>query len=542
MTEADLLITNANILTLDEKNTIAQSVAIKDGKIIGCWLESAPSLSAQETIDLNGKTLIPGFIDTHNHLLMYAQFRKQADCSTPPNESIADILERVKEQAEVTDEKEWILGRGYDNTLLKENRHPTREELDSVVSDRPVFLRHISVHFGVANSKALEIAGIDQNTKDPKGGHLGRYENRQLDGVFHELPALELIQKHIPTPTTDELAEYIGEATEDYLVEGITTSSDAGVGLDYGAKEFDAHIQSLKKGVNPLHMRFLVLHHLLGKNGRFEEYSASQLDELIRNETNGRARLDSAKMFQDGSIQGLTGALREPYYSDENLYGELLHDQEDFNQEIFDLHSRGFRIATHGNGDRAIGSIIEAYKNALEKQPKKNHQHRIEHLQTASEQDLDTMKEQGIIASFFINHVFYWGDRHKNIFLGPERTARLNPLKDAVDRNLLFTLHSDCPITPISPLFSIWAAVNRQSRNGEVLGEEQQITPLQSLRSMTIDGARLNFEEDEVGSIEVGKRADFAVLSDDPTTIDPMKIKDIEVLKTIIDGKVVFEK
>ncbi|MFC3039970.1 amidohydrolase [Virgibacillus xinjiangensis] len=548
MNKIDLIIKNASILTLDERNTYAGSVAVGDGKIVHIWPEKYPSLKDEEiatdaqVVDLDGATLIPGFIDTHNHLLMYAQFRKQANCSSPLNKNIAEILQKLEDQKNKTPDGEWVLGWGYDNTLLEENRHPTRQELDTVSSEVPILIRHTSVHFGVANSKALEIAGVDESTADPFGGRLGRDEDGRLNGVLYELPALGLVQSALPSPSMEQLADYIGEATEDYLAEGITTSSDAGVGLDMGLSEFEAHLESLKEGKNPLRMRFMVLHHLLGNDGKFSDYTAKDLDELIRKRSNDRAKLDSAKLFQDGSIQGLTAALREPYHTEPDIMGDLLHKQNEFNEEVLDLHKRGFRIATHGNGDRAIESIIDAYEYALKQEPREYHQHRIEHLQTANDVDFNRMIDLDIKASFFINHIYYWADRHKRYFLGPERTKQMNPLADAEEKGLLYTLHSDCPITPISPLFSIWIAVNRQSMEGEIMGEDQRISPLKALKTMTIDGAKLNFEEDELGSIEVGKLADFAVLDADPTQIDPLKIKDINVLATYISGKKVYEK
>ncbi|UJL45931.1 amidohydrolase [Virgibacillus sp. NKC19-16] len=547
MKTIDLLIKNANILTLDDQHSRARSVAVSDGRICKIWTESEPSIddtyinSDTKVIDLKGATLLPGFIDTHNHLLMYSQFRRQANCSTPPNRNIPDILEKVKEQATITPSGEWVLGWGYDNTLLEENRHPTRMELDEVSTDIPILIRHTSSHFAVANSKALEIAGIHEDIQDPPGGRFGRDDHGKLNGVLYEFPALSLVQASIPTSSVNEMASLIGEATKDYLAQGITTSSDAGVGLDFGITEFDAHLKALENGNNPLRMRFMVLHHLLNENGPFQHYSAKQLDKEIRDRSNNRATLDSAKLFQDGSIQGLTAALREPYYTEQETYGELLNDQEDFNDELLHLHNRGFRIAIHGNGDRAIESILDGYEYILATNPRADHRHRIEHIQTATSNDLDRMRALDVKGSFFINHVYYWGDRHKRLFLGPDRAKRINPLADASKRGILYTLHSDCPITPISPLFSVWAAVNRLTMEGDVLGEDQRISAEEALRTMTIDGAKLNFDEDNLGIIEVGKLADFAILDADPTTIHPMKIKDIQVMATFVDGELVYE-
>lgn len=546
MNHIDLIIKNANILTLDQHNTIARSLAVKNGRICDIWTEEEPqniaNVDATKTkvIDLQGATLIPGFIDTHNHILSYGLATSKLNCSTPPNKGINDILDSLKLKVEETKAGQWIEGYGYDDTLLVENRHPTRHDLDKVSPNHPVLIKHISGHLAVANSLALKTANIENNIVNPKGGHLGRDDLGNLNGVLYESTAISLVSKSITNPSKEKMIEAIGIAANDYIRQGITTNSDAGVGIYYGLNEFEAHIEAAKSRVNPMHSQLMIMHQHMRKGGMFEGYTADQLDAEIQEKTDGRAKLDSAKMFQDGSIQGLTGALRKPYYKNSTIYGDLLHDQQDFQDEVLDLHKRGFRITTHGNGDRAIESILNAYEYALENSPKKDHRHRIEHLQTATIGDLDKMKRLNVAGSFFINHVYYWGDRHERIFLGPNRARSISPIKDAMDRELLFTIHSDCPVTPISPLFSIWAAVNRLTREGKVLGPEQRCDVLTALKSMTINGAALNFDEDNTGSIEVGKRADFAILGEDPTTINPELIKDIQVLSTFIDGVPVY--
>ncbi|WP_053363492.1 amidohydrolase [Bacillus sp. FJAT-27251] len=542
-----LIIKNANIITLDKQNTRAESLLIRDGIIERIWNTSEPDpadskeCAGVEVLDLEGGVLLPGFIDTHSHLLMYGQMLNYVDCRSPFNKSIENIKARISEEAAIKSSGEWILGWGYDDTLLLEKRHPTRKDLDMAAPDHPVFIRHISGHFGTANSKALEMAGIGEDIVNPHGGYFTRDENGQLDGVIHEIPALEYIFPFLPSPTNDEQISNIENAAKEYVSQGITTCTDAGVGLDRGEEELNAHIAAINSGKNPMNMRLMILHHLLRKDGPFSGYTSDQLDKELKRRTQNKISLDSAKLFQDGSIQGLTGALREPYFCDGTIKGELLHEQQAFTEEMLDLHKRGFRIAIHGNGDRAIDSILDAFEAVLSKSPKADHRHRIEHVQTALNEDLDRMQRLGVAASFFINHVYFWGERHRRIFLGPERASRINPLSAAVERNLLFTLHSDCPITPISPLFSIWAAVNRVTSEGKVLGENQKIDVLEALKSMTSYGARLNFEEEVTGTIEIGKRADFVVLDKDPLTCPKMEIKDIGVLKTIISGEVVWQ-
>ncbi|MED4203742.1 amidohydrolase [Neobacillus mesonae] len=548
MVHADLLLTNANVLTLDENGHRAGSVAVKDGRIVGIWEEANPpkdaaSCSAStQMIDLKGATLIPGFIDTHNHLPMYALTKDQVNCSSPLNRTISDIQQSLLQKIEQTPKGEWVLGYGYDDTLLQEKRHPTREDLDAIAPDHPVCIKHISAHLAVANSKALQMARVSADQPDPAIGYFGRDQSGRINGVLYEFDAMESVYSKIPEKSIDEQIALLKEGIEDYLAQGITTNTDAGVGLGGGIKDYDFHLQAIERDANPLRMQLMVMHDLLRPTGPFANYTADELDEEIQRRTNGMARLDSAKLFQDGSIQGLTGALRKPYECDAELYGALCHDQQKFNEEVYDLHRRGFRIAIHGNGDRAIGSILDALEYALSKEPRNDHRHRIEHVQTATLEDLDRMARLGVAGSFFINHVYFWGDRHEKVFLGPDRAKRISPLADAIQRNLLFTLHSDCPVTPISPLFSVWAAVNRLTSEGKVLGADQRIEVETALRSMTIYGAQLNFDEAHTGSIEIGKKADFAILEADPTRVNPIEIKDISVLMTIIGGKVVYEK
>lgn len=547
MVHADLLLINANVLTLEENGGRAGSVAVKNGLIVGLWKDKEPprnevtSTPSTQVINLKGATLIPGFIETHNHIQMYSELREQINCGSPLNQTITDIQDCIRAKAEKTPTGEWILGYGYDDTLLAEQRHPTRYDLDAIAPDHPVFIKHISAHFAVANSSALRMAGVSDYQEDPEIGYFGRDHEGKINGVLYEFGPMEAVSSKLPEKTLKQKITLIQKAAKDYLAQGITTNTDAGVGLGKGVEDLEVHLKAAEQKVNPMRMQAMVMHNLLRKGNTFGEYTAKQLDKEIRERSHGLVRLDSAKLFQDGSIQGLTGALRKPYHSNPDLYGDLNFEQEAFNEEILDLHKRGFRIAIHGNGDRAIGSILDAYENALQKAPRTDHRHRIEHVQTATVEDLDRMKAMGVAGSFFINHVYYWGDRHESIFLGPERAKRISPLADAKARNLLYTLHSDTPVTPISPLFSIWIAVNRVTRKGKVLGPEQRIDVETALKTMTNYGAKLNFDEEQSGTIEIGKKADFAVLEADPTRINPLEIKDIPIQMTIVGGQVVFK-
>lgn len=543
MKKVDLLITHANVITMDGTSPYAGSIAVSNGRISGIWSQPEPpqhdvNITAQtQVLNVEGATVIPGFIETHNHILACAYLKESLDCSSPKNVKILDILDTIREKARTIPEGEWIQGHSYDDTSLTDKRHPTRKELDRVAPHHPVYITHISGHIAVVNSKAIELAAIDDEHIGDNP-HFGRDHDGMLNGVLYEAPAMNAFQAVLPIIDKPTFLQRLGETSRDYVAQGITTNTDAGV---WDEASLDIILEASKSGVTPMRLQLMLMHSLLTEQGKFSNYSAIQLDQEIQQRSNGRARLDSAKLFQDGSIQGLTGALREPYFCDKHVYGELFHKQPALNEIISSLHKRGFRIAIHGNGDRAISSILEGFEYALNEYPRLDHRHRIEHVQMATPEDLDKMAELNVAGSFFINHVYYWGERHAEIFLGPQRAQRISPLRDAIDRDLLFTLHSDCPVTPISPLFLIWAAVNRQTREGDVLGYEQKIDVMTALKAMTIDGAVLNFQEQDSGSIEVGKFADLVVLEKDLTTINPLEIKDIELLYTIIDGKVEYE-
>ena len=546
MMELDLLLINANVLTLDGGNNKAGSIGVKSGKISALWKEANPSMEeitlsdGHAVIDLQGRTVLPGFIDTHNHLISAIMLKRFIDCKSPLNQTIADIQKRIAEKATEVGQENWIVGFGYDDTSLLDMRHPTKADLDAVAPDHPVVIYHISGHLCVANSIALSIAGIDEQIQNPKGGHLGRDASGQLNGILYE-GATMLVGSHMPGPSEEEVISFIREEAHNYAAQGVTTCTDAKMGVSMDIDDIELCMKAIEQGAIPFRMKLMVSSDKLNQDKNLQSMTAEEVDAYIRKRSGGRASLDSVKLFQDGSIQGLTGALREPYFCDTERYGELIKSQEELNAEVKEWHDKGFRIAVHGNGDRAIGSILDAFEEVLTANPRSDHRHRIEHVQTATTEDLERMRKLGVAGSFFINHVYFWGDRHEQLFLGPERAARISPLAEAKELEVLITLHSDCPVTPISPLFSVWAAVNRVTSSGKTLGAEQRIDVLTALRAMTSYGAELSFEEAETGTIECGKRADFVILDEDPATVDPMRIKDISIVATLMDGKFIYE-
>jgi predicted amidohydrolase YtcJ len=262
----------------------------------------------------------------------------------------------------------------------------------------------------------------------------------------------------------------------------------------------------------------------------------------------GRFRLGGMKLLTDGSIQGYTAYLSRPYHQPgagrEVLYAGFptFESQEKLSTAVADGYENGWQVLAHANGDAAIGMVIEAARAAEKSHPVGDRRTTIIHAQTIREDQLDAVKNLGLYVSFFPGHVYYWGDRHRDVFLGPERAARINPMRSALDRGIPVTLHHDSPVTPPDILMVIWSAVNRVTSGGWELGPEQRLSPHEAIRAVTIDAARQVFEEERKGSIEVGKIADFVVLSENPLAVEAMRIREIAVEETVKEGETIFRR
>ncbi len=526
---------NGNVVTMNSDAPEATAFGILGDRFFSAGSDDEVGKWADEgtdVIDLGGKTVIPGFNETHNHLSMYATTLLHADCRTPPNQSIEDIKTRVREMVESVKPGEWIRGWGYDDTLISEKRHLTWKDLDEVAPRNPVYVSHVSGHLAYINSMALQIADIGPETPQPDGGEIDKDEKGVPTGLLKELAQHRLIP-HIPVPDVSQFKEILGKAIAHFHQHGITSIHDGGVGVRGTGRSVMQSFRELEtEGKLCLRVYLTVI----------EEFYRDILELGLGTGFGSEyLKMGCVKLLQDGSIQGLTGALTEPYHNKPDHRGDLIMPQETLDELVEKYHSAGLQIAIHANGDRAIESCLLAMERAQKLHPRRDHRHMIIHCQTATQDHIVRMKRLGVVPSYFVNHVYYWGDRHASLFLGPERAARISPLASSLKEGLIFTLHSDLPVTPVDPLFSIHTAVNRITREGKVLGAEECISPLEALKTYTTHAAYCSFEEDIKGSIEPGKLADFTVLSDNPLTILPEKIKDIKVLQTVVGGKILYE-
>jgi predicted amidohydrolase YtcJ len=525
------------VLTMDGESRVVEALATEGERIVavGSDADLRPFIEdGARVVDLQGRALLPGFIDAHGHFPGAGIYAVLVDLNSPPIGDVDDIeglVARLAARAARSDPGDWVVGMGYDDTLLAERRHPTRADLDRASGDHPVAAWHISGHLASANGLALERLGIDRSTPDPEGGRIRRdAATGEPDGVLEE-SAVESLQAQLLQPSLLDSLRVVRRASEIYLAAGVTTAQNG-----YAST---THIRGLawlsRLGLLPL---------------RVVLWPSEEAAEALRDGSFAFAapdplwvRLGAVKLIADGSIQGYTGYLSRPYHvppgDDRDYRGYPVIARDELIRRVGRHHGHGLQVAVHGNGDASIDDILDAFEAAQRAHPRDDTRHVVIHAQMTRDDQLDRMKALGVIPSFFSLHTFYWGDRHRDIFMGPERAARMSPARAAVERNLRFTIHADAPVVPMEPLRLVWAAVNRRSRTGVTIGAEQRIAVMQALRAVTIDAAYQHFEEADKGSLESGKLADLVILDRSPLA-DPGHIDRLRVLETIVGGRSVY--
>lgn len=526
---------NGNIITVNANNELAEAIAVDHDMIIA--VGSTKSILAYaddytEVVDLAGKTVLPGFIDPHSHVYNNAlRVVTEANLNSPPIGKITcidDILNVLRERVAQTPKGTLVKGFGYDDSALKEKRRVTRYDLDKVSTEHPIIIRQISGHINSCNSKGLELLGITEDTPNPEGGVFCRDEQTgEHNGVIQGYS--NVMHKILGIITPEEEEKVIAAANDIYAQQGITLAS---TGSTRTKREVDLFRNGIENGTYQLRVILNRITWLV------DELEDCKYDHFLLK--------GSVKNFYDGSIQGYTGYLSKPYYvpfnGDKEYCGYPVMKKEELIELVKIMHDRGEQVFMHCNGDQAIEDMIDAIAIAQKENPRRDPRHVIIHAQMAREDQLDRMKSLGIIPSFFILHTYYWGDRHRTIFMGPNRANRMSPLKSSLDRDIIFTIHCDTPVVPQEPLKAIWSAVNRLSTSGQVIGAEECISVTEAIRAHTYNAAYQYFLEDVVGSIEANKWADLTILGENPLSCDKASIKDIEVLETIVAGKTVYKK
>ena len=534
------------IITMNPARPDATHVAVRDGRIVGVGHLDELTGWGEHRVDAQfaDKILMPGLVEGHAHTMegtlwryTYCGFfdRVDPDGKTWQGlKSIDAVIERLKDAERQLDDPATPLPGWQLDPIYFNNQRVSRADLDRVSTTRPVGVMHASGHIMNVNSKALELAGLLKPGVNHPGVPLG------TDG----LPTGELKGPDIMTP----VGAHVGfdrdmlacdeRGLRDYgklcVRAGETTVTDLAARMSDDVA--DMMIRVTGEPLFPtrvLAMRF------------FQGLTATDLIEhakALRARSTDRMRLGAIKVIADGSIQGFSARMRAPGYYNGSPNG-LWYITPEHMREIYDLAlANDLLVHTHTNGDQATQLALETLEKALDHRPTQDHRFTLQHCQLADAAQFRQMAKLGMCVNLFANHHFYWGDEHYTLTVGPERAERMNACATALANNIPMGIHSDAPITPLGPLFTAWCAVNRITASGRVLGEHERISIDQALYAITLGAAYTLKLDGEVGSIEVGKRADFAVLEDDPTAVAPEALKDVPVWGTVQDGRVFAAK
>ena len=528
---ADLVFTGGTVHTVDANNTIAEAVAISDGRIlaVGSDLDIlATAGPSTERVALAGQSLLPGMIEGHGHFSGLGAVQRQIDCKAPGMGSIAALVEAVRERAEMQTPGTWIYGRGYDQSRLAEKRHPGRVDFDAVAPNNPVLFTRTCGHIVAFNTKAMEEVGVTDTTPDPEGGRYDRDTAGKMTGVAYERANIPF--RNVPPPPTDDLREHLLEANRLYLSAGCTSVQDAG-GL-FGSYMEQAQEMVLTGELNVRLYAFVTVNAL-------DHPLVPILDTgLHTGFGDERLRIGAFKVMTDGSSSGPSSSTREPYTSDPSNYGIAYWEQEDLDNLIGRAHRAGWQCTVHAVGDAAIEQTLDAMKRAQAEFPRSGLRHRIDHCGILPPDLQQRVIEQSIVPS--MQPAFFWefGDGYIANY-GRHRADVMFPAGTLIDRGVVVAGGSDAPVTDHRPLLGISQAMTRTTQDGDVCGIDHAVTLDTAIRMHTINGAYASFEDHLKGSLEPGKLADLALLTEDLRDIDPQAVRDISVIRTYVGGELV---
>lgn len=539
---ADVIYHGGTILTMNgETPTNAEAVAVKDGKILFVGSKAEALRRRGETTqvrNLGGKAMLPGFIDAHSHFMVALGLNNQVNVANPPvgpATSIASTIKAIEDyqaQAKVKPGG-WIVGWGYDKEGLSDanGRNITKLDLDPHFPDHKVVLTHVSAHGAVLNSKALEAADINANTPDP-GGYIERLPGgNEPAGLVMETAYFGPVLGALPKPTEDERLKLMEPTQMKYAREGYTHAQEGCTAVE----DIDFLLKAADEGKIFLDIASLP--------------SFADMPRWINNpkykfgEYRKGLKLQGVKFIQDGSPQGKTAYVSEPYLTDgpngeKDWRGKPTQEEEVFQQQVKQAFDAGLQVFIHANGDAAIDQVIEAVEKAGITAAK-DRRTVVIHSQLQRPDHLDKYVRLGMSPSYFTNHTYFWGDVHVRNF-GPARAAFISPVKAAKAKGIVFSNHTDFNVTPLDPFFVIWTAMARKSRTCQVIGPEQRVDAYTALQGLTTGAAWQLFEENRKGKIKEGLLADFVILSADPVKTDVGKIRDIKLLETIKKGKTIY--
>ncbi|RLG98199.1 amidohydrolase [Candidatus Bathyarchaeota archaeon] len=522
MLNANLILLNGKVYTFNPKKPKAQAIAVLGEKIIYVG-ENSEALKLigpnTETVDLKGRVVLPGLIDCHVHMAGFGRSLSALDLRDV--KSIRQLKELVEEKSKTLPVGAWIFGRGWDQEKFNEKRLPTRWDLDDAAPNNPVALIRVCGHICVVNTKALEKAGIDRYTEPPPGGKIDKDPSTgEPTGIIRE-KALDLIFKSFPKASEDEILNFCLKACQEAIKAGLTSVH----WIIESPIEIRVIQRMHKNGKLPLRAYLFIpvefLEHLEGL-GLMQGFGDSML------------KIGGVKILLDGSLGARTAALHKPYSDAPETRGMLIYSQEEVEKLFLKAHNAGLQLAVHAIGDKAIDIALRTFERILQRNPKVDHRYRMEHASVLNMELIQRMRRLGVIASVQPHFIVsdFWVEQR----LGKARARWTYPFRTLLKERVVVCAGSDCPVEPISPLLGVWAAVVKQP----IL--EEKLTVEEAFRLYTVNAAYASFEENLKGTIEEGKLADMVVLSEDPFEIEPEKIKEIDVLMTIVGGRIVYDK
>lgn len=520
--EVDLVLTNGKVFVADADFSIVNTVVVNDGLIVASGDDSLlDRYDAAETVDLEGKLLIPGFIDSHTHI----RGRPQRYIELGEVTSIAEIQELISAKIEEIGEGEWITGYGWSEDELDEGRRPLRADLDAVAPDNPVILTRAGGHSAVTNSLALELADVTLNTPQPEGGVIEVGDDGELNGIIRERQ--NIVGRLVPDSTYDELIASLEVNLNALLAKGITSITDASKTVS----DYEMFEDLYSNNDLPLPRSAL----------QFQWYDPDAINALNARVGEGNEFLKPGpiKVFADGGFTGPAAYTLEPYVNQGEYRGYLNMPEEELVTLLNEIHDAGYQMGIHAIGDAAIVLVVNTLADALERSPRVDHRHYLNHFSMRPpELTMELMAEHQIHITQQPNFTYTLEGRYAENLDG-WRLQHNNPLRGPMDHGITVAISSD--ILPIGPLVGIYAAVTRKGMTGTVYGLDEAITVEEAIRAYTALGAYLNFEEEIKGTLEAGKLADMVLLSEDLLTIDPERIMGVAVEKTWIGGELVHE-
>jgi hypothetical protein len=528
-----LVLVNGRVLTGDGRPSSATGVQLHGATISAVGTDAevlAGRAQGDEVIDLAGRSIAPGFNDAHCHPLWVGEMALQVDCGSPPNRSIAAIIERLRERAASTPPGGWVRGVKYQPTSLAERRHPTRHDLDQATTQHPVLVRHLSGHVLAANSRALDLAGIARATPDPSGGRIDRDQHGEPTGVLREA-AMELVHAVLPPVPVEEYKQAVRVAGEIFLANGVTSVGEAMV---FSVEQLQAYAELCASGELPFRVSMMV---------GIDDVVVPHLIPLGVKSGHGDAwlRVGPAKFFIDGALGGRTARLRQPYRDQPESLGLWMDDPAAIKQRFIQAHLAGFQCTGHAIGDAAVELILDAYEEALRLEPRPNHRHRIEHACILDDGLLDRIQRLGavLVPSPAFIHTFW--ETYLDA-VGPERCRYVAAMRTFQRRGIVGVASTDAPVEAVNPALGLQSMVARMAGDGEPFFPEEAVSLDEAVRAYTLNGAHATFEEGSKGTIAPGMSADLVVFETDLRSVDPAELSQVRVDLTILDGRIVYER